>query len=87
MVKKKSTIYNVITLITLRYLGEEVTAKDIARWIGVSERQARTYIKLMLELGLAKKVSPRRIKIVKTTMKGGDILLRLREVAIEEGSP
>jgi len=53
MPRSTSTMENIIALTTLRFYGEKVTARDIANFLKISERQAREILKRMLEKGLA----------------------------------
>jgi len=52
---KTSTLENVATLALLRFLGQEASYRDVARFLGISERQAATIIAYLLKRGLIEK--------------------------------
>jgi len=50
---KTTTLENIITLTALAFAEQEVTAKDVASFLGVTTRQARTILYTMVKFGYA----------------------------------
>ena len=75
---RTTTMENIITLTSLAFLESVTTAKDVAKYLGITTRQARTILSTMVQMGYAKKVghgkyyvhdAPRKaIKVVKSVL-------------------
>jgi len=55
MRKIRSTKYNIIRLVLLRFAGQKVTTRDIAEFLGITRRQAQTIINELVKLKAAEK--------------------------------
>jgi len=63
---RKSTVDNIITLVTLRFIGQPIDSRKIAKFLGVSRRHAYTIIQELLRRGLLGKNN----EVTGTTDKG-----------------
>ncbi|RLJ03197.1 MAG: hypothetical protein DRP11_01390 [Candidatus Aenigmatarchaeota archaeon] len=82
--KTLSTKENIITLVSLRYALESVRPKDVARFLGITERQARTILNEMVLMGIAQKEKTQGwYYISSTTEKGYEVICHIMNLILQ----
>jgi len=77
--KRASTRRNICTLILLRFINSEFTAKDIARFLDCTERQARSYILDLLYNDLIERTGRFKYRVINLTEQAYEVILALQQ--------
>ena len=75
---RKSTMENIITLVTLRFLGQPVDSRKISKFLGVTRRHGTNIIQELLK----RKLLDKNNEIIGTTNKGYEVIANvMRHIA------
>jgi len=74
---RQTTMENIITLVTLRFIGQSVNSKKIAEFLGITRRHANNIIRLLEKQDFAKRNKHGEIEIYGTTDKGLKVIANI----------
>jgi len=74
---KPSTFDNIVLLVSLRFAGKNVDSRDVAKFLRITDRQARNIINEMVKRGLAKKVHHGIYRVEKVDPRGVDVIINI----------